>query len=87
MVVPYDAIFFSEWIEAVEPILLHWCNEAHEINTDVPVERFLNIDIKVIKQMWENVIFAVQDDHINDNTHLAHVFTNIKKKNYNLLFR
>jgi hypothetical protein len=87
MVVPHDARFFSERSGAVEPILLNWCNEAHDINTDVSVGRFLNLDIQVIKQMWDNVIFAVRDDHINENTHLAHVFTNIKKKNYNVLFR
>jgi hypothetical protein len=87
MVVPYDAIFFSEWSGAVEPILLHWCNKAHDININVAVGRFLNLDIQVIKQMWDNMIFAVQDDHIYENIHLAHVFPNIKKKNYNVLFR
>jgi hypothetical protein len=87
MVVPYDARFFSEWSGAVEPILLHWCNEVHDINTDGYVGRFLNLDIQVIKQMWDNVIFAVQDHHINENTHLAHVFPKIKKNNYNVLFR
>jgi hypothetical protein len=86
MLVPHDARFFSEWSGAVAPILLHWCNEAHDINTDGSVGIFLNLDIQVIKQMWDNVIFAVQDDHINENTHLAHVFPNIKKKNYNVLF-
>jgi Ulp1 family protease len=50
------------------------------------VGRFLNLDIQVIKKMWDNVIFTVQDEHINENTHLAHVFTNIKKKNYNVLY-
>jgi hypothetical protein len=34
VVMPHDAKVFSEWCGAVEPILLHWCNEAHEINTD-----------------------------------------------------
>jgi hypothetical protein len=34
MVMPHDAILFSEWSGAVEPILLHWCNKAHNINTD-----------------------------------------------------
>jgi hypothetical protein len=86
MVVPYDAIFFSEWSGAMEPILLDWCNEAHDINTDVDVGRFLNLDIQVIKQMWDNVIFTVQDDHIYENTLISHVFPNIKKKNYNVLF-
>jgi hypothetical protein len=85
MVVPYDARFFSEWSGGVEPILLHWCNEAHDINTDVDVGIFLNLDIQVIKQMWGNVNFAVQNDHIYENTHLARVFPNIKKKNYNVL--
>jgi Ulp1 family protease len=86
MVVPYDAGFFSEWIGALEPILLHWCNEARDINTYVSVGRFLNLDIQVIKQMWDNVILTVQDDHINENTYIAHVFPNIKKNNYNVLF-
>jgi hypothetical protein len=86
MVVPYDAIFFSEWSGAVEPILLHWCNEAPEINTNV-AGRFLNMDIQVIKQMWDNVNFAVQNDRIYENTNLAHVFPDIKDKNYNVLFR
>jgi Ulp1 family protease len=86
MVVPYDARFFSEWSGAVEPILLHWCNEAHDINTDVAVGRFLNLDIQVIKQMWDNMNFAVQNDHIYENTHMSHVFPNIKKNNYNVLF-
>jgi hypothetical protein len=63
MVVPYDARFFSEWRGGVEPILLHWCNEGHDVNTDVAA-RFLNLDIQVIKQMWDNVNFAVQNDHI-----------------------
>jgi hypothetical protein len=44
MVVPYDARLFSEWSGAVEPILLHWCNEAHDINTNV-AGRFLNLNI------------------------------------------
>jgi hypothetical protein len=52
MVVPYDARFFSEWRGAVEPILLHWCNEGHDVNTDVAVI-FLNLDIEVIKQINE----------------------------------
>jgi hypothetical protein len=81
MVMPHDAIFFSEWSGAAEPILLHWCNEAHDINTDGYVGRFLNLDIQVIKQMWDNVIFAVQDENITENTHIDHVFPNIKKKN------
>jgi hypothetical protein len=87
MVVPYDARLFSEWSGAVESILLHWCNKAHDINTEVAVGRFLNLDIQVIKQMWDNVNFAVQNDHIYENTHLAHVFPNIKDNNYNVLFR
>jgi hypothetical protein len=37
VVMPHHARFFSEWSGAVEPILLHWCNEAHDINTDGPV--------------------------------------------------
>jgi hypothetical protein len=81
MVVPYDARFFSEWSGAMEPMLLHWCNEAHDINTDI-AGRFLNLDIQVIKQMWDNMNFAVQNDHIYENTHLAHVFPDIKDKNY-----
>jgi Ulp1 family protease len=75
-----------EWSGAVEPILLHWCNEAHDINTEGSVGRFLNLDIQVIKQMWDNVIFALQDEHIKENTELAHVFPNIKKNNYNVLY-
>jgi hypothetical protein len=35
VVVPCDTSFFSEWRGAVEQILLHWCNEANDINTDV----------------------------------------------------
>jgi hypothetical protein len=70
----------------VEPILLHWCNEEPEINTNV-AGRFLNMDIQVIKQMWDNVNFAVQNDHIYENTNLAHVFPDIKDNNYNVLFR
>jgi Ulp1 family protease len=50
------------------------------------VGRFLNLDIQVIKQMWDTVIFAFQDEHNNENTNLAHVFPNIKKKNYNVLY-
>jgi hypothetical protein len=86
MAVPYDARFFSEWRGAVEPILLHWCNEGHDVNTDVAA-RFLNLDIQVIKQMWDNVNFAVQNDHIYENTHFAHVFPDINDNNYNVLFR
>jgi hypothetical protein len=86
MVMPHDAIFFYEWNGAMEPILLHWCNETHDINTDGSVGRFLNLDIQVIKQMWDNMIFILQDEHINENTHIAHVFPNIKKKNYNVLY-
>jgi hypothetical protein len=37
--------------------------------------------------MWDNIIVAVQNDHIYENTHLAHVFPEIKDKNYNVLFR
>jgi Ulp1 family protease len=51
------------------------------------VGRFLNLDIQVIKQMWDNVIFALQDEHIKENTELTHVFPNIKKKNSNVLYR
>jgi hypothetical protein len=29
--------------------------------------------------MWYNVLFALEDGHIIKNTHLAHVFPNIKK--------
>jgi hypothetical protein len=47
---------------------------------------FLNLDIQVIKKMWDNVIFAIQDEHIKENTYLAHVFPNIKKKDYNVLY-
>jgi hypothetical protein len=32
------------------------------------------------------VNFAVQNDHIYENKHISHVFPNIKKKNYNVLF-
>jgi Ulp1 family protease len=60
-------------------------NKAHDISTDV-AGRFLNLDIQVIKQMWDNVNFAVQYDHIYENTHLAHVFPDIKDTNYNVLF-
>jgi hypothetical protein len=85
---PHDAKFFSEWSGAVEPILLHWCNEARDINTDGSVGRLLNLNIQVIKQMWDNVIFSLQDEHIKENTDLAHnVSPNIKKKNYNVLYR
>jgi hypothetical protein len=83
---PHDARIFSEWSGAVEPILLHWCNEAHDINTDGSMRRFLNLDIQVIKQMWDNVIFSLQDEDIKENTELAHVIPNIKKKNYNVLY-
>jgi hypothetical protein len=76
MVVPYGARLFSEWRGAVEPILLHWCNEGHDVNTDV-VARFLNPDIEVIKQIWDNVNFAIQNDHIHEITDLAHVFPDI----------
>jgi Ulp1 family protease len=37
--------------------------------------------------MWDNVIFTLQDEHIKENIELAHVFPNIKKKNYNVLYR
>jgi hypothetical protein len=87
VVMPHDAKFFSEWSGAVEPMFLDWCNEAHNINTDGYVGRFLNLDIKVIEQMWDNVLFALQDEHITENTELAHVFPHIKKKNFNVLYR
>jgi hypothetical protein len=77
---------FSEWIGAVEPILLHWFNKGHDVNTDVAA-RFLNLDIEVIKQMWDNVNFSVQNDHIYENTHLAYVFPDINDNNYNVLYR
>jgi hypothetical protein len=80
VVMPHDARFFSEWSGAVEPILLDWCNEAYDINIAGYVGRFLNLEIKVIEQMWYNVLFELQDEHITDNTELAHVFPNIKKK-------
>jgi hypothetical protein len=86
VVMPHDARFFSEWSGAVEPILLDWCNKAHDINTDRSVGRFLNMYIQVIEQMWDNVIFALQDEHIKENTELAHVFPNIKKNNFNVLY-
>jgi hypothetical protein len=85
MVVPYNTSFFSEWRGSVEPILL-WCNDANDINTDV-AGRFLNLDIEVINQMWDNMNFAIQNDHIHENTHLAHVFPDVKDNNYNVLFR
>jgi Ulp1 family protease len=84
---PHDARFFSEWSGAVEPILLDWCNEAHDINTDGSVRGFLNLDIQVIEKMWDNVFFALQDEHITENTELAHVFTNINKHNFNVSYR
>jgi hypothetical protein len=64
MVIPHDARFFSEWSGAVEPILLDWCNKAHDINSDGYVGWFLNLAIQVIEQMWGNVIFSLQDEHI-----------------------
>jgi hypothetical protein len=87
VVMPHDARLFSEWSGAVEPILLDWCNEARDINTDRSVGRLLSLDIQVIEQMWDNVIFALQDEHIKENTELDHVFPNIKKKNFNVLYR
>jgi hypothetical protein len=51
------------------------------------VGRFLNLDIQVIKQMWDNLIFVLQYEHIKENTELAHGFPNIKKNNYNVLYR
>jgi hypothetical protein len=51
------------------------------------VGRFLNLDIQVIEQMWDNVFFAIQDEHITENSELAHVFTNIKKNSFNVLYR
>jgi hypothetical protein len=80
VVMPHDAIYFSEWSGDVEPILLHWCNEAHDINTDGSVGRFLNLDIQVIKQMWDNVIFALQDEHIKENTEIARVYEHQEKE-------
>jgi hypothetical protein len=71
----------------VEPIFLDWCNEAHDINTDGSVGRFLNLDIRVIEQMWDSVLFSLQDEHITENTELSHVFPNIKKNNFNVLYR
>jgi Ulp1 family protease len=84
---PHDARLFSKLSGAVETILLDWCKEAHDINTDGYVGRFLNLDIKVIEQMWDNVLFALQDEHITENTEVAHVFPNIKKNNFNVLYR
>jgi hypothetical protein len=86
MVMLHDARFFSEWSGAVEPILLDWFNEAYDIHTDRYVGRFLNLDIKVVAQMWDNVLFALQDEHITENTEISHVFTNIKKKNFTVLY-
>jgi hypothetical protein len=86
MAVPYDGRFLSEWRGAVEPILLHWCNEEYDINTDVAA-RFLNLDIEVINQMWDNMNIAVQNDHIQEITHLAHVFPDINDNDYNVLYR
>jgi hypothetical protein len=87
VLMPHDARFISEWSGAVEPILLDWCKEAHDIKTDGSVGIFLNLDIQVIEKMWDNVIFALQDEHIKENTELAHVFPNIKKNNFNVLYR
>jgi hypothetical protein len=86
VVMLHDVILFSERSGAVEPILLDWCSEAHDINTDGSVRRFLNLDIKVMEQMWDNVLFSLQDEHITENTELAHVFPNIKKNNFNVLY-
>jgi hypothetical protein len=83
---PHDKILFSEWSGAVEPILFDWCNEEHYINTDGSVGNSLNLDIQVIEQMRDNVIFALQDEHIKENAELAHVFPNIKKHNFNVLY-
>jgi hypothetical protein len=80
VVMLHDARLFFQWSGAVEAILLDWYKEAHDINTDGSVGRFLNLDIKVIEQMWDNVLFALQDEHITENTELAHVFPNIKKE-------
>jgi hypothetical protein len=87
VVMPHDARLFSKWSGAVEPILLCWCNEAHDINTDGSVGRFLNLDIKVIEQMWDNMLFALQDEHNTENKELAHVFPNIKQNKFNVLYR
>jgi hypothetical protein len=68
VVIPHDARLFSEWSGAMEPILLDWCNEAHDINTDRYVGSFLSLDIKVIEPMWDKVLFALKDEHITENT-------------------
>jgi Ulp1 family protease len=86
VVIPHDARLFSEWSGAMEPILLDWYNEAHDINTDRYVRRFLSLDIKVIEPMWDKVLFALKDEHITENTELYHMFPNIKKKNFNMLY-
>jgi hypothetical protein len=78
--------YFLNGVEPWNQYCFTGATRARDINTDVYVGIFLNLDIQVIKQMWDSAIFAVQDDHINENTHLAHVFPNIKKKNYNVLF-
>jgi hypothetical protein len=84
--IPHDARLFSELSGAVEPILLDWCNKMHHINTDGFVGKFLKLEIKLIEQMWDNVVFEIEDGHIKENTHIAHVFPNIKNKQFSVLY-
>jgi hypothetical protein len=58
----------------VEPILLDWCNETRDINNVGCVGRFLNLEIKLIEQMWDTVLFAIEDGHIKETTHLPMCF-------------
>jgi hypothetical protein len=71
----------------VEPNFLDWCNEMHYINTAGLGGKFLKLEIKLIEQIWDNVLFALEDGHIKENTHLAHVFPNIKSKKLSVLYR
>jgi hypothetical protein len=74
-----------EW--SCGPILSNWCTETHQITNDKMMGKFLTYEYEVIRQLWDNILFALRDAHIKENTHLAHVFPNVKKTQFSVLYR
>jgi hypothetical protein len=70
---PQDSPRYDEWIGAIKPILLKWCNESYHIGNDAMVFKFMELYIVIRQIFWENIDISLSPSHIKDNTHLAEI--------------
>jgi hypothetical protein len=70
---PRDSPRYDEWIGAIKPILLKWCNESYHIGNDSMVFKFMELSIVILQIFWDKIDIALYASHIKDNTHLAEI--------------